>query len=202
MLSLMAHFPPNITQPHGSLSNCVMPQRFVIRKKATANEPIVLLVDGLDEAPAANSAEMPFGLPIQLPPGTVVIATTRPGSRLPSGIGLSHRIRVESANNRRDLAEFVRQATVSDSYLTSAIRQAGMTNAEFCQQLIRQSGGVWIYVSTFLDEIREGSLYGQRGTVTSERANKLLCQCSISLGNGASAKLDFARATAACHTSS
>jgi AAA ATPase domain len=49
-------------------------------------EPVVILVDGIDEAPAPVPGFMPLGLPKQLPPGVTVVLASRPVVPLPAGL--------------------------------------------------------------------------------------------------------------------
>jgi hypothetical protein len=58
------------------------------RDEVEPGMPVVLLVDGLDEAPPVVPPQLPLGLPDRLPPGTVVVATTRPGTRLPAAMAM------------------------------------------------------------------------------------------------------------------
>lgn len=126
------------------------------RDQMAPHEPVVLLVDGLDEAPPPLPGELPLGLPGQLPPGTVTIATTRPGTRLPIGLGRVRRIEVESELNHRDLLEYLGAVTERDPLLAEAITNAAMTSEGFCRRLAERSGGVWIYAVSVLDQIRDG----------------------------------------------
>jgi hypothetical protein len=72
--------------------------------RARGDGPVVMLVDGLDEAPAPVPGQLPLGLPKQLPPGVVGIVTSRPGAALPAGLPVE-RIDVESVLNRADLLD-------------------------------------------------------------------------------------------------
>ncbi|MCA1676308.1 MAG: hypothetical protein LC799_30410, partial [Actinobacteria bacterium] len=125
-----------------------------LRDKSEPGEPVVLLVDGLDEAPPAAPPQLPLGLPERLPPGTVVVATTRPGTRLPAGMPVV-RIDVESELNRGDLLAYLRRITTDDPQLAQALATAGMDSDKFCTTLLERSGGVWIYALSVLDQIRD-----------------------------------------------
>ena len=115
---------------------------------------VVLLVDGLDEAPPALAGELPLGLPERLPPATVVVATTRPGTRLPAGIRVE-RIDVESQLNRDDLLTYLHRVTAGDPRLVLSLAGIGMDRDHFCHVLLDRSGGVWIYALSVLDQIRD-----------------------------------------------
>ena len=118
--------------------------------------PVVLLVDGLDEAPQAAAGELPLGLPKHVPAGCAVVAMTRPGVRLPVGVGRVKRIPVESQLNRDDLATYLKSAVGKDPQLREAITRAKLSQEVFCRRLLNASGGVWIYAVMVLDQIRQG----------------------------------------------
>jgi WD40 repeat protein len=126
------------------------------RDQVAPREPVVLLVDGLDEASPPLPGELPLGLPGQLPSGTVMIATTRPGTWLPMVRGRVRRIEVESELNHRDLLEYLGAVTERDPRLAEAITNAAMTREGFCRGLAERSGGVWIYAVSVLDQVRDG----------------------------------------------
>ncbi len=96
--------------------------------------------------------QLPLGLPERLPPATVVVATTRPGIRLPAGLRVE-RIDVESQLNRDDLLAYLDRITTGDPRLAEAL--AGMDRDRFCRALLERSGGVWIYALSVLDQIRD-----------------------------------------------
>ncbi|HEY2793196.1 MAG TPA: AAA family ATPase [Micromonosporaceae bacterium] len=118
--------------------------------------PVVLLVDGLDEAPTPPAGELPLGLPTTLPPGCAVVALTRPGVRLPHRVGRVERIDVDSGLNRSDLAGYLERVLHRDPVVASAIDAAGMSRAAFSTRLLQAADGVWIYLVTVLDQIRQG----------------------------------------------
>ncbi|WP_239309713.1 WD40 repeat domain-containing protein [Frankia sp. Cj3] len=127
------------------------------RDRHQPGTPVVLLVDGLDEAPPALGGELPLGLPPSLPPGTVIVATTRPKTvAIPAGSRVVERIDVESAANREDLLDYLTLITGTDPQLADAMRASDLTASRFCQTLLNRSGGVWIYALTVLDQIRDG----------------------------------------------
>lgn len=124
------------------------------RDESEPTTPVVLLVDGLDEAPPAVPGQLPLGLPERLPPGTVVVATTRPGTRLPAGMRVE-RIDVESQLNRDDLLVYLRRITAVDPQVAGPLTRTGMNRERFCRTLLDRSGGVWIYAHSVLDQIRD-----------------------------------------------
>jgi len=126
------------------------------RDRETPGVPVVLLIDGLDEAPPPPTGELSLGLPPSLPPGTVIIATTRPKTvAVPAEARVIERIDVESAANQRDLLDYLTAITASDPALYEALRASGLAIERFCRTLLDRSGGVWIYALTVLDQIRD-----------------------------------------------
>ncbi|MCK2244767.1 MULTISPECIES: hypothetical protein [unclassified Crossiella] len=126
------------------------------RDETAPDTPVVLLVDGLDEAPPPRPGDLPLGLPRQLPAATVLIATTRPGTPLPAGLGRVRRIEVESPANRQDLLDFLDRVARRDTRLAQAISAAGLSTERFCRVLAERAGGVWIYAASVLDQLRDG----------------------------------------------
>ncbi|WP_196222582.1 WD40 repeat domain-containing protein, partial [Micromonospora sp. CP22] len=130
--------------------------------------PIVLVVDGLDEAepdPPGMGTGIPLGLPTPdaLPAGAYIIATSRYGIPLvalrdPLRVGWSQ-IDVQGADNLVDMAAYLQSATNgpgSDPALTRALRDHGVTAETFTTTLLNRCQGVWIYLRYVLDEIRAG----------------------------------------------
>ncbi|MCW2877828.1 MAG: hypothetical protein JWQ95_1928 [Sphaerisporangium sp.] len=126
------------------------------RDETEPGVPVVLVVDGLDEAPPPEPGQMPFGLPTSLPAGTVVVATSRPGVAIPRRLGVEvARIDVESQSNRTDLLEHLDRVTVGDPAVAGALADAGIDRERFRQTLVDRSAGVWIYAVSVLDQIRD-----------------------------------------------
>ncbi|TCB90297.1 hypothetical protein E0H26_27380, partial [Micromonospora zingiberis] len=130
--------------------------------------PIVLIVDGLDEAepdPPGMGTGIPLGLPTPdaLPSGAYIIATSRYGLPLvalrdPLRVGWSQ-IDVQGADNLADMAAYLRGATSgpnSDPALARTLSDHGVTAEAFTTTLLNRCQGVWIYLRYVLDEIRAG----------------------------------------------
>jgi WD40 repeat protein len=131
-------------------------------------QPLVLVVDGLDEAepdPPGMGTGIPLGLPApdDLPDGVYIVATSRHGlplSALRDPVRVSwSQIEVDSVDNLADMAAYLRAATggsAPDPALTTALARGGVTPATFTTTLIDRCAGVWIYLRYVLDEIRAG----------------------------------------------
>ena len=129
-------------------------------------EPIVLVIDGLDEAETELSAgsSLPLGLPDSLPDGVFVVATSR--------FGIDHRlhairnpadwlqIEVEGPDNLSDMRRFLRDVTNPDNgddRLTRALEKADIDVRWFRSKMAEVCAGVWIYLRYVLDEFRDGT---------------------------------------------
>jgi len=123
------------------------------RDEVAPGTAVVLLVDGLDEAPPTRVGELPFGLPPRLPPGTVIVATSRPGTSLPATTHVE-RIEVEGQLNREDLRTHLLRLASRDPRLSRPIAAAGIPQDQFVRMLLERSGGIWIYAASVLDQIR------------------------------------------------
>ncbi|MEU5903570.1 hypothetical protein ABZ780_04235, partial [Micromonospora sp. NPDC047467] len=123
--------------------------------------PLVILIDGLDEAPTPSVGEVAFGLPRTLPPGVVVVATTRPGHPLPAGARVE-RIDVTGQANLDDLREHVTFRARSDRALAGQIAASNVTPEAFTRGLLAAAGGVWIYALLVMDQVRDGDLPADR----------------------------------------
>ncbi|WP_144082855.1 MULTISPECIES: hypothetical protein, partial [unclassified Micromonospora] len=123
--------------------------------------PLVILIDGLDEAPTPSAGEVAFGLPRTLPPGVVVVATTRPGHPLPAGARVE-RIDVTGQANLDDLREHVTFRARSDRALAGQLAASNVSPEAFTRGLLAAAGGVWIYALLVMDQVRDGDLPADR----------------------------------------
>ena len=130
--------------------------------------PIVIVVDGLDEAEpeAAGSGGrgLPLGLPESLPDGVYVVATSRFGiDRALHAVRNPAdwlQIEVEGADNLDDMRRFIQDVTSpegGDARLVKALADAGVEAGWFRTAVAQACGGVWIYLRYVLDEIRDGT---------------------------------------------
>lgn len=125
-------------------------------KLADRTKPLVLVVDGLDEAEPTGDG-LPFGLPSALPSRTYVIATYRTGfsPTQPATPAECFPIDKDSQQNRDDIHVFLTKA-VSDQPLAKQLAEADLTEARFVSLLVERCGGIWIYLRYVLDELRIG----------------------------------------------
>ena len=135
------------------------------RPEERHREPIVMVVDGLDEAEPepAGGRGLPLGLPDSLPDGVYVVATSR------FGIDRAlHAVRnpadwlqidVEGTGNLDDMRRFIQDVTSpegGDQRLMEMLDGAGVDIGWFRANVAQACAGVWIYLRYVLDEIRDG----------------------------------------------
>jgi hypothetical protein len=108
---------------------------------AKITPPLVLVVDGADEAEQVAGAQ-PWGLPMELPQGVFVVGTYRTGSPPPRSTAPASVLRLCATDPRNiaDVAEHVAQ-----------VRPDG------AGELVERCGGVWVYLRYVLNEIRQGT---------------------------------------------
>lgn len=127
--------------------------------------PIVVVVDGLDEAEPATSGRdtrIPFGLPRpdELPDGVFIIATCRFGTPL-EWVGSDPNryvtLRQKSDENMGDVRRYLGQLVSgqgADDAIVRLLGDAHVPTAAFVDTLERKSAGSWVYVRYVLDELR------------------------------------------------
>jgi hypothetical protein len=138
------------------------------RDRHCAGQPLVLVVDGLDEAEAdlpGMDTGVPLGLPAPqaLPGGVFIIATSRYGLPLaalrdPARVGWSQ-ITVEGPQNLNDMRTYLDTAVAGpnpDRDLLQALDRHRAPAGAFVNTLMNRCHGVWIYLRYVLDEIRSG----------------------------------------------
>ncbi|MFJ5993165.1 hypothetical protein [Lentzea sp. NPDC092896] len=122
----------------------------------TSGGPLVLVVDGLDEADAVEGM-LPWGLPRVLPPGVFVVGTCRTGHRpgrvdSPSAV---LPIAADDPRNRDDLTRHLSHV-VQEKALAERLAAANIGAADFVTALSERCGGVWVYLRYVLAEVRLG----------------------------------------------
>ena len=119
--------------------------------------PILLVVDGLDEAIIDHPGGIPLGLPAHLPNGVFVFATQRPGTEVPfTGQVHVRHLRARSPENIADMKAHLARVAAEPS-LAARLSAAGMEPQDFCTLLLDRCQGTWIYMHYVLQEIRLGS---------------------------------------------
>ncbi len=132
-----------------------------IRNESEPSVPIVLVVDGMDEAELSAEGGLPLGLPASLPDGVFIVATSRFGiDRALHAVRHPAdwlKIEVEGTDNLRDMGRFLTEIinpVTGDRQLTDILAASGVGRRWFVRTLSGRCAGVWIYLRYVLDEIR------------------------------------------------
>ena len=125
------------------------------QESAAPGLPVVIVVDGLDEADSGSSGT-PLGLPVTLPKGIFIVATLRTGTPLRwlrEEQTATFRIISNGDNNLNDMNRYL-QAAVKEPEIRAAVDSNGITTEWLIEKLLDRCGGVWIYLHYILQEIR------------------------------------------------
>ena len=119
-------------------------------------EPIVLVVDGLDEAGTPPGQNV-LGLPRVLPKGVYLIVSHRP---VPVALTVEkpwrpYRLRAEADQNLGDMRTYLEQAACWPG-IARALRESAYSGEQFITTLLEKSRGVWIYLHYIVEEIEQG----------------------------------------------
>ena len=132
-------------------------QAAALRDARGSHEPIVLVVDALDES-AAPEGHNVMGLPRVLPRGVYLVCSQRPVAVTLAVEGPPPRIVRLVAGERGnldDMKEFLRRAGARPAIAT-ALAAAERTPAEFVDTLLDRCRGVWIYLQYVIAGIELG----------------------------------------------
>lgn len=128
------------------------------RRNATRpGEPIVIVIDGLNET-TASSIQNPLALPAELPRGVYVLASQRT-VQVPLVVATPRRvirIRVDSAENLADIRDYL-DVMVAEPDLRERLAAAGVAAEDFARRLAAASAGVWLILRYVLAEVRSGT---------------------------------------------
>ena len=126
------------------------------RDTARPGEPIVLVIDGINET-VAPPGQNPLALPAELPAGVYVIVSQRT-TQVPLSVTTARRvipITADSSENHADIREYVQLAAAAPE-LSRQLVEAGMSSEEFVEKLTEWSNGVWLVLRYVLAELRSG----------------------------------------------
>lgn len=152
--------PPTADRPEflSELLEAAAAQRDAVRP----GEPIVLVVDGLNET-TPIAGQNPLGLPTRLPAGVFVVTTQRP-VHIPFRIDVPReimRIDPESKENRSDARAYLEARGESDP-LRGVLARDGIPTSRFVDILLAKSEGVWVYLHYVIAEIAAERLSPER----------------------------------------
>lgn len=131
-------------------------ESLLIEAADVAAEPIVLVIDGADEAEKLDGL-LPWGLPRALPTGVFVVGTYRTGSS-PGHVDAPSQVLTILAGgerNREDLAQHLRAITRRPEF-RNRLGETSISARAFVTALVDRCGGVWVYLRYVLEEVRLG----------------------------------------------
>jgi hypothetical protein len=125
-----------------------------IREHRHRRDPVVIVIDGLDEVRTVADRGNVLGLPERPPDGVYFIVPQRPGHVLLRRVNSRWLCPLETDDERHldDLRVYLQTACTRPK-IASALQNAGVADAELVDSLTKKSGGVWLYVHHILDEI-------------------------------------------------
>lgn len=126
------------------------------RNRASPGQPIVVLVDALDEAGTPPGQNV-LGLPRRLPDGVFFIVSMRP---VPVALIIEAPravLRLEAGDSRNvsDVGTYL-SAAAQRPAIAAELKRLGCSEPEFEERLLRISRGIWIYLYYVLREIESG----------------------------------------------
>lgn len=126
------------------------------RDEQFPDEPIVVLVDGLDEvqAPAGRN---PLNLPEHLPDGVFFLVAQRPSAQAirTDSEKFTSVIEPNGDLNKADMRAYL-DLISKDPAISQELRLRSYTAPNFIEALFLKCEGVWIYLRYIIREIREG----------------------------------------------
>jgi hypothetical protein len=131
------------------------------------NRPVVLIVDGLDEAERDNLPPRvnTLYLPPTLPEGAYIVASSRPLENLKLQVSKQTELYLEpdSEGNLLDIQEFIENFYRSNEAIRQQLANWGVSGTAFKTALVKKSEGNFIYLFYILPAIAEGKF--KKGTL-------------------------------------
>ena len=126
------------------------------RDRRRPGEPIVLVVDALDEAGTPTGQNV-LGLPRILPRGVYLVVSHRPVDVTLSVEGPRHvePLKAEDQENLADMRAFLEKALTWPG-IQKALGEGRISESQFVEILLEKSRGVWIYLHYVVAEIEAG----------------------------------------------
>ena len=137
--------------------------RDLLSRAAARSDRVIVAVDAIDEAVAAENAENRLFLPPALPPGVFFVVTMRDPEDVELYVDESRHLPLleADAENQADIREYIaaflgrhRRA------MTRRLGELGVQEAEFAETLADRSEGNFMYLRHVLRGIRYGTLGG------------------------------------------
>lgn len=126
------------------------------RAASHLTQPVVIVVDGLDEAEETSSG-LPFGLPEVVPPDVFIIGTSRTGHsprHLPSP-SIVLRIERDDPRNESDIHAYL-ESELTKGELAVQVTEANIPGEEIIAVLTDRCSGLWVYLTSVLSGLTIG----------------------------------------------
>ncbi len=125
------------------------------------DEAIVLVVDALDEAVPVRDGVNPLYLPLTIPRGVYIVATSRRGTHLRTDCEIEVLdLEQDQAGNLADIRAFVEGHLKRPGIHAYATAQ-NLTDEDFVEKMVRKSQGNFMYLRYVLPEIEGGAYRDQ-----------------------------------------
>jgi hypothetical protein len=148
--------PPDGPDMRPDQFHALLEQAAQVRDQRHPARPIVIVIDGLNEAAPPPAGQNVLGLPRTLPEGVYLIVSQQPAD-IPLYIWPRPICPFSAADERQreDLRRYVHAAAERPG-IDSALRAARLSSGELTDALLHSSGGVWLHAQLVLDEIERG----------------------------------------------
>ena len=124
-------------------------------------EAIVLVVDALDEALPVRDGVNPLYLPLTMPRGVYVVATSRRGTHLRADCEIEILdIKQDQADNLADIRDFI-EGHLGKPGIREYTTAQDLTDDEFIKTMVGKSQGNFMYLRYVLPEIESGAYQHQ-----------------------------------------
>lgn len=127
------------------------------RSSDCPTEPIIILIDGLDEVQTPPAGRNPLNLPRNLPPNCYIVVSQRPqAARIRVDVPItSFSIDASSPANLQDMRLHLTDCA-REPHVQSLLEESTISDDAFIEALLHKSAGVWIYLHYVLAEVRAG----------------------------------------------
>ena len=127
------------------------------RQRRRRSDPVVIVIDGLDEVRATHKRGNVLGLPARPPDGVYIIVSRRP-VHVDLNVHWSRccALRIDDERHLQDLRAYLTAACTRPK-IERALRRAQLPDEEFIDALMDKSAGVWLYLHHVLRDIEQGT---------------------------------------------
>jgi hypothetical protein len=129
-------------------------------------DPLWIVIDGLDEAEPPPRGANPLLLPAHLPAHVYMVVTHRPGGRIwtqPDTPRASYELHADAAEQEADVEELIRRRATEDDGIKAALARArpAVRTEDFVSRLLKASRGNFMYLRYVLGDIAARNAEGK-----------------------------------------